>query len=40
MRGGGERKKWRRRIWLMYSLYMNEYRIFKPVETTRREGLR
>jgi hypothetical protein len=26
-----------RQIWLMYSLYMNECRIFKPVETTIRD---
>jgi hypothetical protein len=24
----------------MYSLYKNEYRIFKPIETTIRRGLR
>jgi hypothetical protein len=35
----GERKK-RRRIWLMYFLYENEYRIFKPVEITIRRGRR
>jgi hypothetical protein len=27
-------------IWLMYSLYKNEYRIFKPVKTIIRKGLR
>jgi hypothetical protein len=38
--GKGKRRKLRRRIWLMYSLYKNEYRIFKSVETTVRKGLR
>jgi hypothetical protein len=38
LRGGhiwqkeGKRRKLRRWIWLMYSLYKTEYRIFKPVE--------
>jgi hypothetical protein len=32
--------KKRRCIWLIYSLYKNEYRIFKPVEATIRRGLR
>jgi hypothetical protein len=27
-------------MWLMYSLYKNEYRILKSVETTKRKGLR
>jgi hypothetical protein len=46
LRGGhirereGKRRKLRRLIWLMYSLYKNEYRIFKPVEITIRRGLR
>jgi hypothetical protein len=39
LRGGhlweeeSKRRKLRRWIWLMYFLYKNEYRIFKPVET-------
>jgi hypothetical protein len=45
LRGGhiGERegkRKLRRCIWLMYTLYKNECRIFKPVETTIKRGLR
>jgi hypothetical protein len=28
----GKRRKLRMSIWLMYFLYKNEYRIFKPVE--------
>jgi hypothetical protein len=36
----GKRRKLRRWILLMYSLYKNEYRIFKLVETTIRKGLR
>jgi hypothetical protein len=31
------KKRW---IWLMSFLYKNEYRILKPVEITRRRGLR
>jgi hypothetical protein len=38
--GEGKRRKLTRWIWLMYSLYKNEYRIFKPVEITIRRGLR
>jgi hypothetical protein len=34
-----KRRKLRRWIWLMFSLYKNEYRIFKLVETTVRRGL-
>jgi hypothetical protein len=30
----GKRRKLRRCIWLMYSLYENEYRNFQPVEIT------
>jgi hypothetical protein len=36
----GKRKKLRRSIWLMYFLYKNEYKLFKPVEITIRKGLR
>jgi hypothetical protein len=43
LRGGHQweredkRRKLRRLIWLMHFLYMNEYRIFNPVEITVRE---
>jgi hypothetical protein len=36
----GKRRKLRRWVWLMYLLYMNEYRIFKPVKNIIRRGLR
>jgi hypothetical protein len=36
--GEGKRRKLRW-IWLLYSLYKNEYRIFKLAETTIRKGL-
>jgi hypothetical protein len=45
LRGGhlrdreGKRRKLRRWVWLMYLLYKNEDRIFKPVEITIRRGL-
>jgi hypothetical protein len=35
--GEGKRRKLRRWIWLMYSLYKKEYRNFKPIETTIRD---
>jgi hypothetical protein len=35
--GKGKKLRWK---WLMDCLYKNEYRIFKPVEVTRRSGLR
>jgi hypothetical protein len=37
--GEGKRRKLRRRIWLMYFLYKNEYRIFQPVDATMKRGL-
>jgi hypothetical protein len=40
MKGEGKRRKLRIRIWLMYSLYKNEFRIFKPFEINIRNGLR
>jgi hypothetical protein len=46
LRGGhaqeewGKRRKLRTRIWLIYSLYKNEYRNLKLAETTIRKGLR
>jgi hypothetical protein len=33
-----EGRKLRKSIWLMYFLYKNEYRIFKPVEITKRRA--
>jgi hypothetical protein len=36
----GKRRKLRRRLLLMYLLYKNAYRIFKPVEIRIRRGLR
>jgi hypothetical protein len=33
--GEGKSRKLRSWIWLMYSVYKNEYRTFKPFETTR-----
>jgi hypothetical protein len=36
---GAQRRKLRRCMWLMYFLYMNEYRILKPVEITIRREL-
>jgi hypothetical protein len=38
--GEGKRRKLRGWMRLMYSLYKTQYRIFKPVETTIRKGLR
>jgi hypothetical protein len=35
-----KRRKLTRLIWLMYYLYKNEYRIFKPIEITTQRGLR
>jgi hypothetical protein len=46
LRGGhiqereGKRRKLRRRVWLMFFLYKNEYKILKHVEITIRRGLR
>jgi hypothetical protein len=37
--GRGKQRKLRS-MWLMYSVYKNEYRIFKLVETTIRRGLK
>jgi type IV secretory pathway component VirB8 len=37
---GGKRRILRRWIWLIYFLYKNEYRLFKPVEITTRRELR
>jgi hypothetical protein len=39
-KGGGKRGTLRRRIWLMYFIYKNEYRIFTPVEITVRRRIR
>jgi hypothetical protein len=38
--GENKRRKLRRRTWMRYSSYKNEYRNFKPVENTVRSGLR
>jgi hypothetical protein len=38
--GEGKRRQLRRLIWLVYSLYKNQYRILRPAETTIRKGLR
>jgi hypothetical protein len=38
--GEGKRTKLRSWIWLIHSLYKNEYRILKLAETTVRKGLR
>jgi hypothetical protein len=35
---GGEKEV--KKVWLMFFLYKNEYRIFKPVEMKIRRGLR
>jgi hypothetical protein len=35
-----KRRKLRKWMWLMYSLFKNEYRSFKPVEATMKWGLR
>jgi hypothetical protein len=42
LRGGHIREKEgkRRGIWLMYFIFKNEYRIFKPVKITIKMGLR
>jgi hypothetical protein len=37
--GAGKGRKLRKEMWLMYSLYKNEYRIFKLFQTTIRRGL-
>jgi hypothetical protein len=39
-KGWGKRMKLRKGVWLINLLYKNEYRNFKPAETTIRKGLR
>jgi hypothetical protein len=37
---GGKGKKLRRWIWLMYFLYKDEYRVFKPVKNHHKKDIK